>query len=51
MSRKLRFTAEDAANTILTMSLPFESSGDNFESSDNEEKFVANPLALENPID
>ena len=51
MARRLRFTANETADMILTMLLPLDGSDDSLESSDSEEEFVADLLSLENLVD
>ena len=51
MARRLRFTANETADMILTMLLPLDGSDDSLESSDSEEEFVADLLGLENLVD
>ena len=51
MALRLRFTANETADMILTMLLPLDGSNDSLESSDSEEEFVADLLGLENLVD
>lgn len=51
MALRLRFTANETADMILTMLLPLDGSDDSLESSDSEEEFVADLLGLENLVD
>lgn len=50
MARRLRFTANETADMILTMLLPLDGSDDSLESSDSEEEFVADLFGLENQV-
>ena len=51
MALRLRFTANETADMILTMLLPLDGSDDSLESRDSEEEFVADLLGLENLVD
>ena len=50
MALRLRFTANETADMILTMLLPLDGSDDSLESSDSDEEFVADLLGFRNLV-